>query len=230
MTRIYFVEDNPLLLNNGLLWLKNEGYEAHGATSAKELARLMDNDTPDLVILDWNLPYEDGLSIATRLRDTPETQNILIIFLTSRNSIDDKLAGLEEADAYITKPFDYRELLATIRALLRRSNNQEMTQEPNTWLLKASQSLIRSPDNLELEITEKENIVIQLFIQHPNKIISPRMISEACHEDFSIFDKNRIEVLISRLRNKLKTCNDNPIRSFRNKGYQLMIKVKHTEE
>jgi DNA-binding response OmpR family regulator len=226
MTRIYFVEDNPLLLNNGLLWLKNEGYEAHGATSVRELSTLMDNDTPDLIILDWNLPYEDGLSIATRLRGTPETEKILIIFVTSRNSIDDKLAGLGEADAYITKPFDYRELLATIRALLRRSNNQEITQEPNTWLLMPSRSLIRSPDNLELEITEKENIVIQLFIQHPNKIISPRMISEACHEDFSIFDKNRIEVLISRLRNKLKTGNENPIRSFRNRGYQLMIKVK----
>lgn len=230
MTHIYFVEDNPLLLKNGLLWLKNEGYEAHGATSAKELARLMLHQIPDLIILDWNLPGEDGLSIAGKLRSNPETQDLFIIFVTARNSMDDRLSALGEADAYITKPFDYRELLATIRALLRRSNNNDTEQDLNTWKYLPLQHIIRSPDEVELEITEKESILIQLFIQHSGKVISPKMISEAFNEDLSIFDKNRIEVLVSRLRNKLKTGNDNPIRSFRNKGYQLMIKVKNTEE
>lgn len=230
MTRIYFVEDNAVLLDNGLLWLKNEGYDAHGASSAKELSVLMEEQIPSLVILDWNLPGEDGLSIAGKLRNDPETQDIFIIFVTARNAMDDKLSALGEADAYITKPFDYRELLATIRALLRRSNNNEAMQDLNTWIYKPLQRVIRSPDEVELEITEKESILIQLFIQHSGKIVSPKMISEAFNEDLSIFEKNRIEVLVSRLRNKLKTGNNNPIRSFRNKGYQLMIKVKNTEE
>ncbi|UTV99988.1 response regulator transcription factor [Marinomonas rhizomae] len=230
MTCIYFVEDNTVLLNNGLLWLKSEGYDAHGASSAKELSGLMENQIPDLVILDWNLPGEDGLSIAGKLRNDPETQDIFIIFVTARNSMDDRLSALGEADAYITKPFDYRELLATIRALLRRSNNNDTEQDLNTWKYLPAKSIILSPDEIELEITEKESILIQLFIQHPKKVVSPKMISEAFNEDLSIFEKNRIEVLVSRLRNKLKTGNDNPIRSFRNKGYQLMINIKKVEE
>ncbi|NVK71897.1 MAG: response regulator transcription factor [Oceanospirillaceae bacterium] len=229
MTRIYFVEDNTILLDNGLLWLKNEGYDAHGASSAKELSSLMENQIPNLVILDWNLPGEDGLSIASKLRNNPKTQDIFIIFVTARNSMDDRLSALGEADAYITKPFDYRELLATIRALLRRSNN-DTEQDLSIWKYLPAQRIIRSPDEIELEITEKESMLIQLFIQHPKKVVSPKMISEAFGEDFSIFDKNRIEVLVSRLRNKLKTANNNPIRSFRNKGYQLMIKVESIEE
>jgi two-component system, OmpR family, phosphate regulon response regulator PhoB len=92
------------------------------------------------------------------------------------------------------------------------------------------QHIIRSPNEVELEITEKESILIQLFTQYPEKIVSPKMISEVFHEDLSIYDKNRIEVLVSRLRNKLKTGNDNPIRSFRNKGYQLTIKVMSQQE
>uniref|UniRef100_A6VSI7 Two component transcriptional regulator, winged helix family n=1 Tax=Marinomonas sp. (strain MWYL1) TaxID=400668 RepID=A6VSI7_MARMS len=228
MTQIYFVEDNTVLLDNGLLWLKNEGYDAHGASSAKELSSLMENQIPDLVILDWNLPGEDGLSIAGKLRNDPETQDIFIIFVTARNSMDDRLSALVEADAYITKPFDYRELLATIRALLRRSNNSE--QDLNIWKYMPARRIIRSPDEVELEITEKESMLIQIFIQHAGAVISPKMVSKAFNEDLSIFEKNRIEVLVSRLRNKLKTGNNNPIRSFRNKGYQLMIKIESIEE
>ena len=235
MARIYFVEDNAVLLENGLLWLKSEGYDAYGASSSKELSSLMEEQIPSLVILDWNLPGEDGLSIASKLRNDPTTQNILIIFVTARNSMDDKLSGLTEADAYITKPFDYRELLATTHTLLRRFSNNSQSddkapQDQNTWLHSPSQHIICTPDNQAIEINERESILLKLFTQHAGKIVSPKMVSESFNENLSIFDKNRIEVLISRLRNKLKTGNDNPIRSFRNKGYQLMIKVKNTED
>jgi len=230
MTRIYFVEDNPILLNNGLLWLNNEGYDAHGASSYEELVTLMSVQRPDLVLLDWNLPGKGGLFIANKLRNDPETKNLCIIFVTARNSINDKVSGLEKADAYITKPFDYRELLATIRALLRRTTIHSISSDENTWLHFTQQRILRRPDGHELDITEKENIIIQLFVQNAGKIVSHELISQALNENPVTYDKNRTEALLSRLRNKLKTDNKNPIRSFRNKGYQLMTNVKIINE
>ncbi|WP_165872763.1 response regulator transcription factor [Celerinatantimonas diazotrophica] len=230
MARIYFVEDNVILLNNGLLWLKNEGYDAHGASSYEELTQLMTTQRPDLVLLDWNLPGKDGLFIANELRNTPETKNILIIFVTARNSINDKVSGLDKADAYIAKPFDYRELLATIRALLRRNNIYKVSSSKSTWLHFPQQRILRTPDGQELDITEKENMIIQLFVQHSGKIVSHKMISQVFNESPSLYDKNRTEALLSRLRSKLKTDNKNPIRSFRNQGYQLMTHIKIMNE
>ncbi|WP_421848177.1 response regulator transcription factor [Marinomonas sp.] len=230
MARIYFVEDNEYLLSDGLLWLKSEGYDAKGVSSAEEFYALMSEQKPDLVLLDWNLPEEDGLSIANKLKNTPETHDILIIFVTSRNTINDKLSGLDRADAYLTKPFDYRELLAMIRALLRRTAIHRSQLGNPVLAYVPSQKNIRMPNGEEIDITEKENIILQVLLSNPNDIVSHKLIAEALNEPMSFYEKNRTEALVSRLRNKLKTGEDNPIRSFRNKGYQLMIKIESIEE
>lgn len=230
MNCIYFVEDNPYLLDDGLLWLKHEGLEAHGAKSADEFETLINKKVPDLILLDWNLPGKDGLSIAKKLRSNVQTKDVYIIFVTARNAIDDRVVGLDLADAYITKPFDYRELLATIQAFLRRPITRLLNVNSN-WQYLPLQHRITAPNGENFRLTEKENLILKLFSEHPNKIITPKMIHLAFQESLYIYEKNRIEVIISRLRAKLKIDENNPIRSFRNKGYQLSIELEiMTEE
>jgi DNA-binding response OmpR family regulator len=224
MSCIYFVEDNPHLLSDGLLWLKHEGLEAYGASSANEFEALINQRIPNLILLDWNLPEKDGLSIAKKLRSNSQTKDVYIIFVTARNAMDDRVAGLNLADAYITKPFDYRELLATIHAFLRRPVTS-LLQTENSWRYSPQQHTISTPDGKSLTLTENENLLLQLFYQHPEKIITHQMISQAFQESLYTYEKNRVEVIVSRLRNKLKTGENNPIRSFRNKGYQLTIEL-----
>ena len=231
MNCIYFVEDNPYLLDDGLLWLKHEGLEAHGAKSADEFETLINKKVPDLILLDWNLPGKDGLSIAKKLRSNVQTKDVYIIFVTARNAIDDRVVGLDLADAYITKPFDYRELLATIHACLRRPSATNEITVNRMWQHFPAKHCITIPNGNNVSLTEKESLILKLFSRYPNKIITPQMIHKEFQESLYIYEKNRIEVIISRLRNKLKMDEDNPIRSFRNKGYQLSIELEiMTEE
>lgn len=231
MNCIYFVEDSPFLLEDGLLWLQHEGFDAHGAISADGLEILLQKKTPDLILLDWNLPGKDGLDIAKKLKNDDKTKHIYIIFVTARDAMDDRILGLNLADAYITKPFDYRELLATIHACLRRLSATSEITVNHIWQHFPAKHCITIPNGNNVSLTEKESLILKLFSRYPKKIITPQMIHKEFQESLYIYEKNRIEVIISRLRNKLKMDEDNPIRSFRNKGYQLSIELEiMTEE
>ncbi len=224
MTRIYFVEDNTHLLSDGLVWLDGAAYQAYGANQAKEFDALMAEQLPDIVLLDWMLPGEDGLSIARRLRSAEATQHIGIIFITARNAIEDRIAGLTEADAYISKPFDYRELLAIIRSVARRIGGTSPAID--SWTLISGKRVLISPTGPEQAVSERENIILALLARHSGQIVSAKTIADALDENPNLFEKSRVEMSLSRLRAKLKmddSNTNNPIRNFRNRGYQLMI-------
>ncbi|BCG63937.1 MAG: two-component system, OmpR family, response regulator [Methyloprofundus sp.] len=229
MPRVYIVEDNLHLLEDSLLCLKAQGINCYGAANAKELHSLMIEKLPDVLILDWMLPDEDGLAIAQRLRADEQTQHIGIVFLTARGRLDDRITGLEFADSYHTKPIDYRELTAVINSISRRITTKALTTLESTWQLHAKKLEVHSPTGRVLTLSHREFITLQILTQNHGSAISAKQIIEAWGEDWVLFERNRMELLLSRLRSKIKAINSdqsNPIRSIRNQGYQLAISIE----
>tara|TARA_R110001606_G_scaffold374137_1_gene531828 strand:+ start:5267 stop:5962 length:696 start_codon:yes stop_codon:yes gene_type:complete len=227
MTLIYIVEDSPELLSDALIWLNDDEFKCHGVTNAKELDELIASQSPDLVIIDWMLPGEDGLSIANRLRSSEENERMGLVFMTARRDIDDRLAGLEAADAYMTKPVDYRELKAVIRSVIRRLNPSSERNEPS-WLLSDTGLTIQSPSQNTTHLTDRELIVLQVLLKNKEKIVSLKQINNVLEQSHPALEKSTLERLISRLRTKLKSISsddENPIRSYRFTGYRLTLPI-----
>jgi DNA-binding response OmpR family regulator len=225
MTLVYVVEDNPELLSDTLIWLNDDTFECYGAADANALDTLLQTQLPDVIVLDWMLPGEDGLAIAYRLRESSNNDNIGLVFMTARRNIDDRLAGLDVADAYMTKPIDYRELKAIISSVVRRLT---LSPEKNTmfWQLHINKLSVQSPSQQWANLTERELIILMFLLKNPDKIIAIENIKSVIEEHYPPLEKNSLERLISRLRFKLKNINpsdDNPIRSYRHKGYRLTL-------
>lgn len=228
MIKVYVVEDNHYLLEDIVDSLNLLGYDCHGAIDAITFDALLSTELPDLVILDWNLPGEDGLSIAKRLNINGRTNHIGIIFLTARACIDDRVAGLEIADSYLTKPIDYQELGAIVSSIHRRLGCNTSAIKESVWQLREKTLELQTPQNRILSLSSREYIALYKLAESPGTPVIARNIVEAWGDNWLSFEKNRLELLFSRLRRKIKDSSDikiNPIRSVRNEGYLLMIPV-----
>jgi len=230
MSLIYVVEDNKSLLKDSVQWINHHDHNCHGAPDAVQFDALMSNEVADLVVLDWMLPGEDGLAIAQRLRSNNKTQNIGIIFLTARTDVNDRISGHDVADAYLTKPVNYKELSAIINSVLRRINNHEKNDSPDLpWQLFVRERHMRSPCGQTIHLTWRECAIITLLTQNLSEQVPTQMLMNAIKENPKVYEKNRLEMLLSRLRVKFKLIDGghfNPIRSGRNKGYRLMLPFK----
>jgi len=226
MIRVYVVEDNEFLLEDIVHSLKFQGYDCYGVENAQAFYSLLAQQAPDIVILDWNLPDENGLSIARRLQESNITQAIGIIFLTVRGQLEDRLAGLEYADTYLTKPVDYKELGAIITSTYRRLAPPNISP---SWALYPQNLELHTPQDSVISLSYREYLTLYKLSTSENSIILAKDIVEALGEDWLKFEKNRLELLISRLRRKFKDYSEidfNPIRSIRNEGYQLTLTIK----
>ncbi len=192
--------------------VKNDGFE--GLTAARELH-------PDIILLDWGLPGLTGVEICRRLRTTGD--KVPIILLTAKEEISDRVAGLDAgADDYVVKPFSIEELLARVRAHLRR------TQEPNPDLLQfADLSLNRSTREVwrggrSIELTAKEFDLLEYLLAHPRQVLTRDQILEKVWGYDFMGDSNIIEVYIRYLRLKLETDTaPRLIHTVRGVGYSL---------
>ncbi len=192
--------------------VKNDGFE--GLTAARELH-------PDIILLDWGLPGLTGVEICRRLRSTGD--KVPIILLTAKEEISDRVAGLDAgADDYVVKPFSIEELLARVRAHLRR------TQEPNPDVLKfADLSLNRSTREVmrgdrSIELTAKEFDLLEYLLAHPRQVLTREQILEKVWGYDFMGDSNIIEVYIRYLRLKLETeTAPRLIHTVRGVGYSL---------
>src|SRR6476661_9544495 len=218
--RILAVDDDPEILNLLSRGLKFEGYEVETAeTGEKAIARFRES-APDLVLLDVMMPGIDGIEVARemrKLRDPP------VLMLTAKDAVNDKVAGLDAgADDYIVKPFVFDELLARIRAHLRRKmpGEAQMLQFSDLTLNTATHEVRRNGQLIEL--TSKEFELLMLFLQHPRQVLNREFIyDKVWGYDFG-GESNIIEVYVRYLRSKLETNSRTKlIHTVRGVGYVL---------
>ncbi|NOX63422.1 MAG: response regulator transcription factor [Chloroflexi bacterium] len=221
MIKILIIEDDPSigkLLRRSLLL---EGYDVEMALNGFEGLKAFSAHRPDLVILDLMLPGIDGIEVCRRIREESDAP---IIMLTARDAVDDRVLGLDSgADDYVTKPFDIDELLARVRAQLRRVESQ-----PQKRVLKfadltmdtAARSVFRG--DREIELTAREFDLLELFMRHPNQVLTRSQIyEEIWNYDFG-GESNIIEVYIRYLRTKLEAEGEpRLIHTKRGAGYIL---------
>ena len=214
-TRILVVDDDPELRELLGQYLSEQGYQVTGVENATEMDKFLAENTPDLIILDLMLPGEDGLSIAKRLRGSRE---IPIIMISARGEEVDRIVGLEVgADDYLPKPFNPRELLARIRAVLRRPAAAADPDTPNDRIFEfgpfqlnlSSCELTRQEEKVPL--TSGEFSLLSIFVQHPNRVLSrDRLIDIMKGFERSPYDRS-IDVRVTRLRRKIETDPASPV-------------------
>jgi DNA-binding response OmpR family regulator len=221
-TSILLVEDEENVSKFVTLELKFEGYEVELAEDGEQAIQMFMQNKYQIVLLDWMIPKLDGLEVCRRIR---KTSKVPIILLTARDYIGDKIAGLDAgADDYITKPFEIEELLARIRAVLRRADgnpnreNDDIYTIDNLSLDLKKRSVHRG--NKLIELTQKEFDLLHLLLRNEGEVLSrERILSDVWGYSF-IGQTNVVDVYIRYLRNKVEGENDKRlIHTVRGVGY-----------
>lgn len=221
--RIIVVEDDPEIRRLLLARLQADGFRVDVADDGVALDRVLAaKDFPDLIVLDLMLPGEDGFSICRRLR---ARSRVPIIMLTARGEDVDRIVGLElGADDYLPKPFNTRELIARIRAVLRRMEPEEIRERfvLGSLTIDVASREIRDADSARIDVTAGEFDLFLCFLQRPNRVLSREQLIEWTRgRDTDPFDRT-IDVQMSRLRRKLSEAGiDDAIKTIRNAGYIL---------
>ena len=208
--KVLVVDDEPNIVDILKFNLQREGYEVLAAYDGPDGLRQAQTMDPDLILLDVMLPYMDGFEVCRTLRD--EGSSIPIIMITARESETDKVLGLElGADDYITKPFSVRELLARVKANMRRmvsappKNEQEVRTQKGITFDLDRHAVFR--DGVELELTQREYELIKFLAANPGKVISRQeLMTEVWQYDY-YGDLRAVDVAVRRLREKIE---DNP--------------------
>ena len=222
---VLLVEDNLRVSDELGLVLETGGYNTGCAYDGEHMRSLLAFYTPNIVILDLNLPGEDGISLCKWLRDV--YPNMGIVMLTARVMGSDRTEGYQAgADVYLTKPTRSEELLAVIRNLLRRSEKFGTTEkkEPSGWSLHLKSMCLISPESDVLSLTPKETVVLKTLAQSLSHCTYDDLIDKLGGETSQLsFDKVRLEVLISRLRMKLFNFKEQSIeiKTIHRTGYRL---------
>ncbi len=226
---ILVVDDDDKLRALLIRYLGEEGFNVSGVADGESMDRYLDHNPVDLLVLDLMLPGEDGLSIARRLRGS---RDMPIIILSARGDEVDRIVGLEVgADDYLPKPFNPRELLARIRAVMRRAelHRPEPVQAANApkhrfgefSLDLESHSLMRGSEAVEL--TPGDFALLEAFVQRPNRVMSRDGLTEILKGyERSPYDRS-VDVRVTRLRKKIEPDPEHPqfIRTIWGKGYMF---------
>ncbi len=221
--RILVVEDEDTLREQIGARLREEGFAVDLAADGVDGAFMAEEYPLDMAVVDLGLPGIDGLELIEKTRANGKAYPILV--LTARNRWQQKVEGLEAgADDYLTKPFHMEELLARIRALLRRSKGLARSSiEHGPLALDTSQQSVQV-DGEHVDLTGYEYRLIEYLMLHPGKVVSKSELAEHVYEEDADRDSNVIEVFIGRLRKKLDPDDRiNPIETLRGRGYRLNV-------
>lgn len=225
MVRILVVDDEPSILELIRINLEREGYEVQTAADGRAALLAVERARPDLILLDVMLPGMDGLAVCRTLYQNPATRDIPIIMLSARGEELDKVLGLEMgADDYLTKPFSLRELLARIKARLRRK-----PEEPGPGRLQCGRLVIDQDrymvflDGRKQDLTRKEFELLRFLARSPGRVFTREyLLEQVWGYDFS-GDSRTVDVHIRHLRQKLEQWPGSPqyIETVRGVGYRF---------
>ena len=225
--KILLVEDEAPIREMLGYTLMKEGYTFREAANVEQARPFLTDDKPDLVLLDWMLPGMNGVDYARRIRNNPDTRDIPIIMLTARGEEADKVRGLDTgADDYITKPFSTRELLARIRAVMRRAKNTDadgiisvkgLSLDPETFRVTVDDQIV--------EISPTEFRLLHFFITHPERVYTRGQLLDQVWGQNVYVEERTVDVHIRRLRKTLEPYNYNHyIQTVRSVGYRFSTK------
>ncbi|MBD2252550.1 two-component system response regulator RppA [Nostoc parmelioides] len=223
--RILLVDDEVELTVPLSRVLTREGYTVEAAYEGKSGSEMATVGNYDLLILDWMLPGKTGLEICQELRRQGKITPVL--FLTAKDTLDDRVQGLDAgADDYLVKPFELRELLARVRALLRRSSSQ--TYEATTGRLTVAdleldyENQVAYRQGRVIELSQKESQLLQYFMEHTGQLLTHAQILQHLWEDNEPPNSNVIAALIRLLRRKIEVGKELPlIHTVYGKGYRF---------
>lgn len=233
MSHLLIVDDDVEVLDLLQKFLRQHGYEVDVASDGNGLWQALERRVPDLVILDVMLPGDSGLVLCQRLR---AEHKVAVIMLTAMGELSDRVVGLElGADDYLTKPFAARELLARVRAVLRRAGETENSPVANPrsvlefagWQLEVLRRELRSPQGVLIPLSNGEFELLLVFAEHPRRVLSRQQLLDLARgEAHEAYDRS-IDVQVSRLRRKLETDDGTEplIRTLRNVGYLFTATV-----
>lgn len=224
--RILLVEDEPRVSRFILKGLREHTFAVDLAEDGEEAIYKTAVNEYDLIILDVMLPVRDGFAVCSELRATGNRTPVLM--LTARDAVDDRVRGLNSgADDYLSKPFDFKELLARVRALLRRSKEfrPETLQLADLRINTASHAVSRS--GRKISLTAKEYALLEFFVLRAGRVVGREEIAEhVWDENFDPFS-NVIDVYVRRLRRKIDEGFDPPlIHTRRGEGYILSVEIE----
>ncbi len=221
---ILIIEDEAALVTLLKYNLEHEGFQVIAARDGEEALLLVKEIPPDLVLLDWMLPHTSGIEICRRLRRLPETKDLPIIMLTARGEEGDKLRGLESgADDYVTKPFSPAELMARMRALLRRSQPnliRQVLEFEDLSMDLAAHRVLRGQRPIRLGPTEYR--LLRHLMSNPCRVFSREQLLDAVWGRDVYVELRTVDVHILRLRKAINAPGDKDlIRTVRQAGYAL---------
>ena len=228
MSRVLVVEDESAIAELISLNLRHAGYEVTLAATADQARLEIDRVLPDLMILDWMLPGQSGLALAKRLRGEPRTRELPIIMLTARAEEGDKVAGLDAgADDYLTKPFSTHELMARIRAVLRRKAPEALDSAVEVGALRLDPATRRvGRGGQEVKMGPTEFRLLHFLMKHPGRIYSRTQLLDQVWGDHVFIEERTVDVHVKRLREALTPIGCAPmIETVRGAGYRLTQQV-----
>lgn len=228
---IVLVEDDPPLRTLIARVLQENGYVVRSASSGPEMWIAMEGGPVDLVILDIMLPGTNGIDLCRQIRRTSE---VPIIFISAKTSEADRVVGLElGADDYLAKPFGTRELMARVRAVLRRGRLEDGVAEKRAeearfedWSVNFPRRELRGPSNELVDLTGAEFDLLATFISQPQRVIARERLIELSRTRLGDSSDRSIDVLVSRLRRKISSEDrPAPIKTVRGVGYMFTAAV-----
>jgi two-component system phosphate regulon response regulator PhoB len=226
--KILLVEDEAAIREMTTMALERAGFGVVAAEDASSAERLLSDGLPDLILLDWMLPGGSGIELARRLRRDEYTREVPIIMLTARSEEEDRIRGLDSgADDYVTKPFSPRELIARIKAVIRRASPEqgEGVLETKGLVLDSHSHRVSANGNV-LEMGPTEFRLLQFFMAHPERVYSRTQLLDMVWSRGSFVEERTVDVHIRRLRKVLENDGfDSFIQTVRGAGYRFSSQV-----
>lgn len=220
MALIYAVEDDKNILEIEMFALKNSGYQVDGFECAGDFYKKLEERLPDLILLDVMLPDEDGLEIVKKLRKRPDTKKLPVIMVTAKSTEIDKVKGLDMgADDYLTKPFGVMELIARVKAMLRRTMEEEKFFSLGDIFLDDEKHTVYVKD-VPCALTFKEYELLKLLLHNAGIVVTREIILERVWGIDFEGESRTLDMHIRTLRQKLGEAGA-MIRTVRNVGYMI---------